>query len=610
MSEPDAPFDPSSPPRGPLAREALALGAFDHVVSRLDGFRPRAGQREMAAHIAQTLSEVDWPAKPEKGEDPLPPGPRAIAVVQAGTGVGKSAAYAATVIPLALAQGKRVMISTATVALQEQLMAKDLPALAAVLPQPFAFTLAKGRGRYVCRLKLDQMAGGDVATSDLFGDADDDKPSSADKGDALERVWAERGRIYERWGQMLDGGDWDGDRDRLAEPPEGDVWSPVAAERHTCTARHCPSYNGCSYYRSRAKLAQSQVIVVNHDLLLSTLGLHALPDPSDCYLVFDEAHHLGSVAQGQFTESMDLMRGGWLDKLPRAVTDVAGAISHRLGVDVTTLARELKAAQAELARRAMARLAESPEWLALSGKQGGMRPRNGRDGGAGFEFNVPNATERLAGGVLPADWEEAVGQIAGRAGVLLKEFELIAAQLKLLARDDPSDAARCAQLYSRIGTFAPRLQHMAATADLWLQAPVDGQAPLAKWLEAGIQNGLVTLTAHACPLNPGSLLRAHLWSQVRAAVATSASLVTCGSFDHFLHESGLAFDEDVQAREDERLVDHRALGDPHQIIGIGIRIEILGVRQCVEDAGRVRLRVREQPRNCHDTDRETACAAY
>jgi ATP-dependent DNA helicase DinG len=560
MSEPDAPFDPSSPPRGPLAREALALGAFDHVVSRLDGFRPRAGQREMAAHIAQTLSEVDWPAKPEKGEDPLPPGPRAIAVVQAGTGVGKSAAYAATVIPLALAQGKRVMISTATVALQEQLMAKDLPALAAVLPQPFAFTLAKGRGRYVCRLKLDQMAGGDVATSDLFGDADDDKPSSADKGDALERVWAERGRIYERWGQMLDGGDWDGDRDRLAEPPEGDVWSPVAAERHTCTARHCPSYNGCSYYRSRAKLAQSQVIVVNHDLLLSTLGLHALPDPSDCYLVFDEAHHLGSVAQGQFTESMDLMRGGWLDKLPRAVTDVAGAISHRLGVDVTTLARELKAAQAELARRAMARLAESPEWLALSGKQGGMRPRNGRDGGAGFEFNVPNATERLAGGVLPADWEEAVGQIAGRAGVLLKEFELIAAQLKLLARDDPSDAARCAQLYSRIGTFAPRLQHMAATADLWLQAPVDGQAPLAKWLEAGIQNGLVTLTAHACPLNPGSLLRAHLWSQVRAAVATSASLVTCGSFDHFLHESGLAFDEDVQAREVQSPFDHATQG--------------------------------------------------
>jgi ATP-dependent DNA helicase DinG len=229
-------------------------------------------------------------------------------------------------------------------------------------------------------------------------------------------------------------------------------------------------------------------------------------------------------------------------------------------VDVSTLARELKAAQAELARRAMARLAESPEWLALSGKQGGMRPRNGRDGGAGFEFNVPNATERLEGGVLPVDWSETVGQIAGRAGSLLKELELIAAQLKVLARDEPSEGARCAQLYSRIGNFAPRLQHMAATADLWLQEPVAGQAPLAKWLEAGIQNGLVTLSAHACPLNPGGLLRAHLWSQVRAAVATSASLVTCGSFDHFLHESGLAFDDDVHSREVQSPFDHASQG--------------------------------------------------
>ena len=561
MSRPDDTPTPdlSAAPSGPLAREALALGAFDHVVGRMAGFRVRAGQREMAAHIAETLSTVEWPARPEKGEpapDPAP-GERAIAVVQAGTGVGKSAAYAATVIPLALAQNKRVMISTATVALQEQLIAKDLPALAAVLPQPFAFALAKGRGRYVCRLKLDQLAGGDVAAADLFGDAEpDDKP----KGDALERAWAEQSKLYAQWGQMLDQGDWDGDRDRLAEPPSGEQWGPVAAERHTCTARHCPAYNSCSYYQARNRLAQAQVIVVNHDLLLSTLGLHALPDPSDCYLVFDEAHHLGAVAQGQFTESMDLMRGGWLDKLPRAVSDVAGAIAHTPGADVTTLARELKAAQGELARVAMARLSESPDWLALTGKQGGLRPRNGRDGGAGFDFNVPNATERFEGGVLPPDWTETVAQIASRAAALLKEFESLATRLKAIAREEPGEASRCAQLYSRIGSFAPRVQHMAATADLWLQQPAEGQAPLAKWLEAGIQNGLVTLSAHACPLNPGSLLRGQLWRRVRAAVATSASLVTCGGFDHFLHESGLAFDEDVRVREVQSPFDHAQQG--------------------------------------------------
>lgn len=557
MAEPSSDSDPLS---GPLARQALALGAFDHVVGRLAGFRPRAGQREMAAHIAETLSAVSWPVKPEKGAEAPPDvsaGPRAIAVVQAGTGVGKSAAYAATVIPLALAQNRRVLISTATVALQEQLIAKDLPALAAALPQPFAFALAKGRGRYVCRLKLDQLAGGDVATADMFGESElQDQP----RGDALERAWAEQSALYGRWGQMLDQGDWDGDRDRLPEPPAPEQWAPVAAERHTCTARHCPSYNACSYYQARARLAQSQVIVVNHDLLLSTLGLHALPDPSDCYLVFDEAHHLGAVAQGQFTESMDLMRGGWLDKLPRALSEVAGAIGHAPAIDVTALAHDLKSAQGELARVAMARLSESPDWLALTARQAGMRPRNGRDGAAGFEFSLPSATERFAGGVLPPGWQEIVGQMAAAAQVLLKEFEALAGKLRALAREEPGEATRCAQLYSRIGTFAPRVQHMAATAELWLQQPVEGQAPLAKWLEAGIQNGMVTLSAHACPLNPGSLLRSQLWTKVRAAVATSASLVTCGGFDHFLHESGLSYDDDVRVREVQSPFDHAQQG--------------------------------------------------
>src|SRR3990167_7886475 len=126
--------DAVAPVSGPLAREAIALAAFDHLVAHAPGYRSRPGQR-------------------------------GIAVVQAGTGVGKSAAYAATVIPLALAQQKRVIISTATVALQEQLIAKDLPALAAALPEPFTFALAKGRGRYVCRLKLDQLSGGDAASA-------------------------------------------------------------------------------------------------------------------------------------------------------------------------------------------------------------------------------------------------------------------------------------------------------------------------------------------------------------------------------------------------------------------------------------------------------------
>ncbi|MBA4195809.1 MAG: ATP-dependent DNA helicase DinG, partial [Comamonadaceae bacterium] len=532
-STPSGSSGPAAPTvEGPLAREALALAAFDHVVSRASGFRPREGQRQMAAFIASTLSGVRLGDESVSGDAALPD--RGIAVVQAGTGVGKSAAYAATVIPLALAQGRRVVISTATVALQEQLIHKDLPALAALLPQPFAYALAKGRGRYVCRLKLDQLGGGDPAHADLFGTEEGLSQATAD-------TWQERGRQYLQWSQALDQGDWDGDRDRLDDPPDPGLWGPVAAERHTCTARHCPAYNSCSYYQARQRLAQAQVIVVNHDLLLSTLGLHALPAPQDCYLVLDEAHHLGSIAQGQFTAQVDLMRTSWLDRLPRAFDEVASAISHHPADDVAVRARDLKAAMGELARLAMVRVGGMPGW-------GERRP------------DAPPTVDRFEGGVLPAGWDEVVGTIAAHATALLKVAESLATQLKAMAREEPSEAARCAQLYSRIGGFAPRLQHAQETADLWLQTAADGQPPLAKWLEAGVQHGLVTLTAHACPLQPGHLLRSHLWRHVRGAVVTSASLTTCGGFEHFLHESGLAWDEAVATCQVQSPFDHARQG--------------------------------------------------
>ncbi|WP_245638620.1 ATP-dependent DNA helicase DinG [Hydrogenophaga palleronii] len=567
LSSPDAtPSDSAHPPvSGPLAREALALAAFDHVVAHASGYRARPGQREMAAHIAHTLSGVSLGDGAVASDAPLPA--RGIAVVQAGTGVGKSAAYASTVIPLALAQQKRVIISTATVALQEQLIAKDLPALATTLPQPFSYALAKGRGRYVCRLKLDQLSGGDAASADLF--ESDDTAGAADAsaaGIAAQAVasaaaaarWQERAVQYTAWAEALDSGSWDGDRDRLDDPPEGALWAPVAAERHTCTARHCPSYNSCSYYQARARLAQAQVIVVNHDLLLSTLGLHALPAPQDCYLVFDEAHHLGSVAQGQFTASMDLMRGHWLDKLPRAVDEVATALEHTPTIDVAAFTKELKSAQNELARLAMQRIGSLPGWLDMTGRNGNAAARART--GAGFDTAGAPVVDRFEGGALPAEWHEVVAKLHANASSLLKVFEALATQLKANARDNPGDAARCAKLYSRLGVLAPRLQSAQETATYWMQEAGDGQPPLAKWLEAGISHGLVTLTAHACPLQPGSLLRNHLWNQVRAAVVTSASLTTCGTFDHFLHESGLAWDGAVAAREVQSPFDHARQG--------------------------------------------------
>ncbi|MFM1980385.1 MAG: hypothetical protein RLZ68_1650, partial [Pseudomonadota bacterium] len=154
--------EPSSLSPAALALAGHALSAFEQVVGSTSGFRARPGQHAMAACVADTLAQADL------GEHPNPT--KAIAVIQAGTGVGKSAAYASTAIAMALERKTRVVISTATVALQEQLMTKDLPALARSMDKPFAFALAKGRGRYVCKLKLERLVGSGAAEDDMFDD--------------------------------------------------------------------------------------------------------------------------------------------------------------------------------------------------------------------------------------------------------------------------------------------------------------------------------------------------------------------------------------------------------------------------------------------------------
>ena len=229
-----------------------ALQAFDNVVAAQAHLRPRAGQREMAAQVAHTFAHAHL-GKPTDGEDSPPNTAVApsIAVIQAGTGVGKSLAYSAPAIAMALQRGTRVVISTATVALQEQLVNKDLPALAAHLGQPFRYALAKGRGRFVCQLKLERLVGSSdlypEEADDLFGETLPTKPVAQAERQAQQQ-------FYASMAEALAQGRWDGDRDSLDTSPAPEAWSPVAAEGSSCTGRHCPAFQSCSYYERRKEL--------------------------------------------------------------------------------------------------------------------------------------------------------------------------------------------------------------------------------------------------------------------------------------------------------------------------------------------------------------------
>lgn len=248
---------------------AAFLGRDGLVARRLPDYEERPEQLELAAALERAF------------------GAKRHLLAEAGTGVGKSFAYLLPAVLHALRHGGHgpVVISTRTIALQEQLEHKDLPFLQAVMPQEWSSVTAVGRNHYVC---LRRMHHAHRERATLFDDL-------GREADLLRIVdWSQRTR--------------DGLRFELDPPVDDAVWDEVQAEHGNCLHKACPHYEGCPYQRSRRRLDSAQVIIVNHalyvaDVALRMAGARYLPDHR--IAVFDEAHHLERVA----TEGLGLRLG-------------------------------------------------------------------------------------------------------------------------------------------------------------------------------------------------------------------------------------------------------------------------------------------------------------
>ncbi len=532
----------------------LALACYDRLLLRDLRLRPRPGQRQMAEQVAQTFSQADLgPLEASQALPGVEP-QRALAVIQAGTGVGKSLAYCAPALALALERNTRVLISTATVALQEQLVHKDLPALVAQFEQPIRYALAKGRGRYVCKLKLERRLAGlgaargndaaadeDLHEDDWFLEAQPPQPGGSSDVDTLLALQAD-----------LASGRWSGDFDDLSQPPAGLLWQSVAVQASSCAARHCPVYGQCSYFEQRKELVGAQVIVVNHDLLLSTLGSRTLPDLDNCLLVIDEAHHLPAVALEQFASRMDLSRLGWIERLAQRAMRAGATLGLAELAGVHEQAAALRQAMQELARWVVQHhgheLSEAPRESAgfgLLGAHAATRPAAAAALGAVPAGFTPERVARLSQGQTPAALLQTLEALQRSSGAFIDSLRLLAKALRAEMRDQPQQSRQLATLYAQLGSLTPRLEAAHETARLFLQQPSLGDEPVAKWFSVQSAGADAALMAHASPTLPGSTLRQHLWGSVRAAVLTSATLSSGGRFDYFLRESGLEHDPDA-----------------------------------------------------------------
>ena len=264
---------------------AEILGPQGRIAARLKNYEERPQQLAMAAAVAAAI------------------GGRRHLIVEAGTGVGKSFAYLAPAILAATAEPvdenddaddrrdrnngqkktadknrpiRRVVVSTHTISLQEQLIQKDIPLLRSVIPNEFTAVLVKGRGNYLSRRRLKTAQ---ERTVSLF---------SADEEMTQLRELAS-------WAKQST----DGSLADLSFRPMGSVWDEIASDSGNCMGRSCPTYDACFYYQARRRASRAQILVVNHALFFSDLALRRsgasiLPDYD--VVVLDEAHTIESVA--------------------------------------------------------------------------------------------------------------------------------------------------------------------------------------------------------------------------------------------------------------------------------------------------------------------------
>lgn len=248
-----------------VERVALAFDEKGPLTKAVKGFCVREGQREFAVEAARAVEE------------------KTILVAEAGTGTGKTFAY----LTPALLAGATCVISTAGKSLQDQLCAKDLPALRDALGVPVKVALLKGRANYVCHFRLELTASeGRLPEQDSYL-----KLRKIQRFAAVSRT---------------------GDRAELPDVPEDDrLWPLVTSTRENCLGKdRCPNYDDCFVKKAREDAMQSQVVVVNHHLYLSSMALKRESDAIDGMLpqaaltVIDEAHQLPGIASSFFGTSL------------------------------------------------------------------------------------------------------------------------------------------------------------------------------------------------------------------------------------------------------------------------------------------------------------------
>ncbi|QEY23868.1 ATP-dependent DNA helicase DinG [Neisseria animalis] len=498
---------------------------YQNIGKNLPNFRPRTSQREMIAAVANAFSRTL--VREEGGEAPKREG-ESIAVIEGPTGVGKSLAYLLAGGIMAQTRGKKLIVSSATVALQEQLVDRDLPFLVEKSGLELTFALAKGRGRYLCPYKLYQLTKGNAQQSLLGFEAPavlwDTKPKKEEL-DTLRTLADEfAARRY------------NGDRDAWPEKIDDGLWFRITNDRHGCLKAACPNRAECPFYLAREVLETVDVVVANHDLLLADISMGGgviLPAPENSFYCIDEAHHLPKKALSQFAAEHSWNTAVWsLEKLPQ-ITGRIAAVTDK--AELANLADEAAVSLLDSMHEWQFHLAEEPE-MSIRQSHGEAHAESSSD------FNRKNSEPvwLWQDGKIPKGLELLVSNTAVAARSLLKHTYGLNDALSAARRDKEQDSALIDRLSSEFGLFTARIEQISAVWDLFATVPAEGEEPLAKWITRRIDDKNDYIF-NASPISSANHLANSLWRRAAGAVLTSATLQSLGNFNLLLRQTGLAW---------------------------------------------------------------------
>ena len=459
-----------------------------------------------------------------------------ISLIEAGTGTGKTLSYLIPAVTWALKNEERIVISTNTINLQEQLIDKDIPLLYNAFEDDFNYSLVKGMRNYLCLLRTETIQEG------LFEMADDDEVDPIN--DILD------------WAKVTD----DGSLSDLGFTPPDSVWDKVSAESDSCLRARCPYYSRCFFYKSRREVASSQLLVVNHHLLFSDLAIKSASESSDAGIlppfkrvIFDEAHHLNDAATSHF--GMRATKFGIIRVLRRLKRKSKGGQGKGLIYYTASLATKL----VKMYRKGIVNdLLRKVEDL-LSTKVDTVDQYTGDSFDALYNFCLP-VTQEKEGGKEEINLR-ITEEITGREGWdnIDKKFSILRIRLKelheeikaitdiLIDYEVESDIAKLIVEFKGVGN---KLDYYSDVISTFLSTEDDG---FVRWVEGRMGRGGILSGLGLSPLDISPTLKERLYSKCDTVVMTSATMAVNKSFQFLKTGLGL---------EDEQRVDELILPSP------------------------------------------------